>query len=149
MGIKVKALLWAAAMSSAATLAGAETLYSVDIPTLTANALFDQVVKDSSVVTVKPNQIASSVDNAEALSQCLWSVTVSLDAGVPSFKPGKMICIGPEQEVLEALPQGEVLPFGQCVDDGCNEYKVSVSDVIEMTFSEPLSLNLQPRNERQ
>lgn len=148
MGIKVKTLLWAVAMSSAVTLAKAETLYSVDIPTLTANALFDQVVKGSSVVTVKPNQVASGVNNANAVSQCLWSVTISLESGAPSFAPGKMICIGPEQEVLETMPQGDIKPFGQCVDNGCEEYKISASDVVEMMLTQPLSLNLQPRNER-
>jgi hypothetical protein len=149
MGFKANALILAATVSTVASLTFAEPLYTVNSPKLVANALFEQTLSESSVVTVKPLQAESDVANADVTSQCLWSVTVMLEGGIASFKPGKMICIGPQQEVLETIPQGEVVPFGQCVDGTCEQYKVSANELVEMTLSEPLSFSLQPRNERQ
>lgn len=128
---------------------GAEPLYQVDSPDLTGQTLFDQTLNETGNVTVKPLLSSTATGDVDVLNQCLWSVTVELNSSQPTLKPGKMICVGPQQEVLETVPQGSIAAFGECTDSACTGWRVTGDSTIEMTLSAPLAFTLQPRNERQ
>ena len=128
--------------------ANAEALYSVSTPVLSGQTLFDQQLTESGLVTIKP-AVANASGDAAVMDQCLWSIFVNLDAGTPAFSAGKMICVGPNQEVLESMPLGEIAPFGQCANAKCSSFDVMGNTMVKMTLSNPLEFSLQPRNERQ
>ncbi|MDN3649270.1 hypothetical protein QWZ13_10130 [Reinekea marina] len=129
-------------------VAAENIVYSATVKQLNAHVLFDQTLEGSGLVTVKPDSFTQASGDVDALKQCLWSVNVNLEAEKPVFSPGKMICIGPKQEVLEAIPQGTVEMEGQCLTDSCSQFEVAENTAVRLTFSAPLGLSLQPRNER-
>lgn len=141
---------------SAVTLFGAvagqvwaEPLYQVEVSQLNAETLFEQTLTESGVVTVKPQIPTSATGDIRVLDQCLWSVKIELGQQEPVLAPGKMICVGPNQEVLETIPQGVVASFGNCVDNSCSSWTVDGNVLVDMQLSSPLAFTLQPRNERQ
>ncbi|EAR08554.1 hypothetical protein [Reinekea blandensis] len=127
--------------------AAAETLYQIESAELNGLTLFEQVLTESTAVTVKPQLSTTATGDVGVLNQCLWSVIVTPGTDPVDLKPGKMICVGPQQEVLEATPQGVIEPFGACVDD-CTSWSVDGDVQVTMSLSAPLSFSLQPRNER-
>jgi hypothetical protein len=126
---------------------GADALYTVDSSELIASALFDQEITENTLVTVKPVASASATGDVQVLDQCLWSVGVTLESGSVTYTAGKMICVGPMQEVLESEPVGEFEEFGQCADS-CERITVKEGEEVVLKLSEALEFNLQPRNER-
>lgn len=129
-------------------VAQAEALYAIDSDTLSATTLFEQVVQERTVVTVKPELSAMASGDVQVLNQCLWSIIIEPNAGSVRYAPGKMVCVGPQQEVLETVPQGEIAPFIDC-SAACERIVVPGSLTVEMSLAQPLEFNLQPRNERQ
>jgi len=129
-------------------IAQAESLYQVDTQVLSAITLYDQELFENGLVTVKPSVGADAEGDLFALDKCLWSVNVSFSSDSVIFEPGKMICVGPNQEVLETTPVGAIEPFGECVDAACSSYQVHGDYEFKMTLSNPIALSLQPRNER-
>ncbi|MFQ3229285.1 hypothetical protein [Reinekea sp.] len=127
----------------------ADVVYQASVKEITAHALFDQQIEQSGLITVKPEVFSEAKGDIQALEQCLWSVLVTLDAGQANFSAGKMICIGPEQEVLETIPMGEVALQGQCADTSCSVYNVTVDSLVTMSLTAPIEFTVQPRNERQ
>lgn len=130
------------------SLTVADGLYEVQVSQLVGKTLFDQSVKGRSMVTVKPVVSESAKGDVSALNQCLWSVDIRLDGGAKEFVPGKMICVGPKQEVLEAVPVGTIEAFGDCTNDACDQMMVKGQTDVLMSLDEPLSFSIQPRNER-
>lgn len=126
----------------------ADVAYQASVKEITAHALFDQQIEQSGLVTVKPEVFSEAQGDTLALEQCLWSVLVTLESGQASFSAGKMICIGPQQEVLESIPEGEVELLGQCADTSCSVYNVAADSLVTMTLTAPIAFNVQPRNER-
>lgn len=129
-------------------IASAEVLYSVESEELVATTLFDQVVQESSLVAVKPKLSPTATGDIQVLNQCLWSVSVQLTGDGVTYSPGKMVCVGPNQEVLEAIPVGEVEAFGTCSNSQCENLEVDGNAMVQMMLAEPLQFSLQPRNER-
>lgn len=148
MRIGLKVALIGCFYAGIAGFASAEGLYLVESPALEGKTLFDQQLNGESMVTVKPFVSDQASGDTDVLSQCLWSVDVILENGGASFVPGKMICVGPQQEVLEAVPVGTVAAFGQCSNSSCTQYQVAGETVISMTLSEPIEFSVQARNER-
>jgi len=109
--------------------------------------LFDQQLDETGLVTIKPTVLEAKGD-AFVMDQCLWSINVDLDADLPTFSAGKMICVGPNQEVLESVPLGEIEAFGDCVDAKCSSLKVAGDQKVNMILADDLEFSLQPRNER-
>lgn len=140
-----KAALCAGIIVSAGTFA-AETLYSVQSQSLNGRVLYDQEITDDGVVTLKPSVPVSAQGDVAVLAQCLWSVHVNISSGNAEFRPGKMVCVGPKQEVLETIPVGNFESFGTCVDR-CRSFKATGDDEVIMDLEAPLNFTLQPRNE--
>ena len=138
----------ALAMTVGTSMAFAEPLYTVETDTIHGVTLFAQQLNEPMLVTVKPQSQATEQGDVEVLNQCLWSVKIDFSAEAVSFSAGKMICIGPKQEVLEAVPVGKVEAFGECVDVACDSYNVAAEAAVVMSLTEPLQFTLQPRNER-
>jgi hypothetical protein len=126
----------------------ADVIYQTSVKEITAHSLFDQQIEQSGLVTVKPEIFSEAQGDTQALEQCLWSVLVTLDSGQANFAAGKMICIGPRQEVLEAIPVGKVNLQGQCADNSCSVYNVTADSLVTMTLTAPIEFSVQPRNER-
>jgi hypothetical protein len=141
-----KVALCAGMVVSVATFS-AEALYTVQSDSLMGTTLFDQSLSGEGMITVKPSIPASATGDLEVMSQCLWSVKVVLTDGTTHFEPGKMVCVGPKQEVLETIPHGDFDGFGEC-DSGCEHFLVAGSSEVVLNLAEPLSFTLQPRNER-
>lgn len=128
--------------------ASAETLYSVSAESLVGQTLFDQTLIETSLVTVKPSTANSATGDIQVLDQCLWSVNVGVEDGQLVYSAGKMICVGPNQEVLETIPVGEIEPFAQCKSNDCAEVFVGGNLSVQINLQAPLDFTLQPRNER-
>ena len=144
-----KSWLLGLGLMSAGLFANAEVLYSITSDELSGRTLFDQSLIESSVVTIKPTLSTTATGDVQVLNQCLWSVKVEFDgSGSVSYVPGKMICVGPQQEVLESIPVGSVKAFGECTS-GCESLNVSGDMDVVMTLEQPLEFNVQARNERQ
>jgi hypothetical protein len=126
----------------------AEVLYTVQSEELNATTLFDQVIQENALVAVKPKLSPSATGDIQVLNQCLWSVSIEMNNGDVAYSPGKMVCVGPNQEVLEAVPVGQIAAFGVCTNSQCDNLDVSGNESVLMTLSEPLQFTLQPRNER-
>ena len=126
----------------------ADTVYQASVSEITAHVLFDQQIEQTGLVTVKPELFDGAAGDVQALEQCLWSVLVSLDSGQVGFSAGKMICIGPNQEVLETTPTGIIDLQGECVDSSCNSYSILADSLVTMQVTAPIELTIQPRNER-
>ncbi|WP_196157706.1 hypothetical protein [Reinekea sp. G2M2-21] len=144
-----KTLVLTLSLTALSSVSLADPLYTINSPFLTASSLFEQTITESAVVALKPETSAQASGDLEVLSQCLWSVTVTLDQGNVQYAPGKMICVGPKQEVLEAIPEGTITAFGACVTPACSSWMVNGQQLVEMALSSPLQFSLQPRNERQ
>jgi hypothetical protein len=147
MGLKVA--LISGLLAGVSGLTAAAGLYVVETPSLVGKTLFDQQLSGHSMVTVKPSAVSDAIDSDGVLSQCLWSVDVAFEGGSVALLPGKMICVGPEHEVLEAIPVGTIESFGHCANAACTEYQIKGDTEIKMTLSEPLEFSIQARNERQ
>ena len=141
-----KAILCAGLMASASSFA-ADTLYSVQSQSLNGRVLFDQQVTDGGMITLKPSLPDGAQGDLATLAHCLWSVKVKLSNSQTEFLPGKMVCVGPKNEVLETLPVGKFEVFGHC-ENGCNAFSVRGNDEVVMELLAPLEFTLQPRNER-
>ncbi len=144
-----KTLVLTLSISALSSASLADPLYTVNSPLLTATSLFEQTITETAVVALKPVVSAQATGDLDVLSQCLWSVTVTLDEGTVQYAPGKMICVGPKQEVLEATPEGTITAFGACVTPACLSWTVKGQQSVVMELSAPLQFSLQPRNERQ
>lgn len=125
----------------------AETLYQIEAGELNAVTLFSQELNEPGVITVKPQLSTTATGDVEVLNQCLWSVVVTPGSDGVDIQPGKMICVGPQQEVLETTPQGRIQPFGEC-SENCERWSVEGDAMVSMTLTAPLAFTLQPRNER-
>jgi hypothetical protein len=147
MTIKILPAL-AVCIGLSTTALAADVAYQATVSNISAQVLFDQHIDQSGIVTVKPQSFRDAQGDVEALEQCLWSVQVQLDSGKASFSAGKMICIGPEQEVLEAIPTGVISLDGQCSDTSCTGFDVTADAIVEMSVSAPVQLSVQARNER-
>lgn len=148
MRLVAKTMIPLVAALTLSVYSSADSEYLLDASMITASALFEQTLVESSLVAVKPEVFDISIDAQQVSAQCLWSINVELGAAQPVFSPGKMICVGPNQEVLEVIPQGEINPFGECLDANCSQFKVGSAQSVTMALSAPLVLTLQPRNER-
>ncbi|TCS41994.1 hypothetical protein [Reinekea marinisedimentorum] len=148
MRIGLRVALVGCFFSGLAGFASADGLYRVEAPVLEGKTLFDQQLNGTSKVTVKPHASSEASGDTDVLSQCLWSVDVQLESGNVTLVPGKMICVGPQQEVLEAIPVGTVVSFGQCSNSACSQYQVAGNTTVSMTLSEPIEFSVQARNER-
>lgn len=127
----------------------AESLYQIETSAINATTLFDQTLTEPGLVAVKPQANTDAVGDVDILQQCLWSVAVDFNQSPVLFSPGKMVCIGPNQEVLESIPEGEIVPFGQCSGLECSSYNVAGQQRVIIDLTGPLEFTLQPRNERQ
>jgi len=130
----------------------AESLYRVDAAELTGTSLFDQELLENGLVTVKPSVSDQSQGDLKVLERCLWSIGVEFSQSPVIFTPGKMICVGPDQEVLETIPSGTIEAIetsGGCSEEPCTTYRVSGGIEFTMHLNAALSFELQPRNERQ
>ena len=130
------------------TWASAEPLYEVESKVLLGSTLFEQTVLPGEAITVKPKLPADAAGDLRAMDQCLWSIMVTKSGQGVEFLPGKMICIGPEREVLETVPEGKVTPFTQCDTNTCEQISVEGDVTVVMSLTAPIQLSLQPRNER-
>lgn len=140
--------LMASALLAIAGSASAESLYSIESPELVGTTLYAQSLSETGLVTVKPRVSAESIGDTEVLNQCLWSIQIVLGDGDVGYAPGKMVCIGPQQEVLESTPVGSIEPVGQCVTANCERVNIEANTYVVMTLSEPLAFDIQARNER-
>ena len=129
-------------------LVQAESLYRIDAAELVGTTLFDQELLESGLVTVKPTVAADSGGDLRVLEQCLWSVGIDLSQQPVILTPGKMVCVGPAQEVLETIPSGKIESTGTCREDNCLPFAVAGGTTFVMQLNAPLSFDLQPRNER-
>lgn len=129
-------------------LVQAEGLYQIDAAELVGTTLFDQELLESGLVTVKPTVAADSGGDLRVLAQCLWSVGIDLSQQPVILTPGKMVCVGPAQEVLETIPSGTIESADDCREASCIPYAVAGGTVFTMQLSAPLNFALQPRNER-
>jgi len=140
--------LFALIIGAASFSVGADVLYTVNAAEIHGVTLFDQRLSESALVTIKPTVAAVNTVGADVMKQCLWSVNVDFSSDSVAFEAGKMICIGPNREVLESTPLGTIKPFGKCADEACVNYLVKGNQAIMMELETPLSFTLQPRNER-
>lgn len=144
-----KQLCVSLSLFGAVAFSNAEVLYSIESSELTGRTLFDQNLVENSVVTIKPTLSTTATGDVEVLNQCLWSVKVDfLEGGQVGFAPGKMICVGPQQEVLESTPVGTIEAFGTCAN-ACASLSVKGDVTISMSLEQPLQFSVQARNERQ
>ncbi|WP_320826927.1 hypothetical protein [Reinekea sp.] len=130
-------------------LVQADSLYRVDAAELMGISLFDQELIENGLVTVKPSVSVQSQGDLRVLERCLWSIGIEFSQSAVIFTPGKMICIGPEQEVLETIPSGTIEAVGGCSEEQCTTYRVSGGAEFTMHLDAALSFKRQPRNERQ
>lgn len=133
---------------SVSTAISADVLYSVSASQLQGNSLYAQTLSETGSVTIKPSLSADALGDTYVLNQCLWSVFVVMETTGVSLQPGKMVCVGPEKEVLETTPVGEVTTFGECVGQNCEQYRVGSNVAVTMSLTAPLEFKRQPRNER-
>jgi len=127
----------------------AESLYRVEALELMGTSLFEQELLENGLVTVKPSVSVQSQGDLRILERCLWSIGIEFSQPSVTFTPGKMICVGPDQEVLETIPSGTIEAMGSCSDATCTTYRVSGGTEFTMHLDAALSFELQPRNERQ
>lgn len=152
MPVKVASLLLTGLLVSVSGMSQSESMFRIGSTEIEGVTLFDQELKSEGLVAIKPTLLESKEtdvsDGSIDLSRCLWSVHVNFDTQPTDFTPGKMICVGPNQEVLEALPAATIEPFGACADSACGSYLVKGNTQVGITLNEPIELTLQPRNER-
>jgi len=126
----------------------AESLYRVDAVELMGTSLFDQELLENGLVTVRPWVSVQNQGDLSVLERCLWSVGIDFSRVPVIFTPGKMICVGPNQEVLETIPSGTIEALGRCGKDACSTYRVSGGAEFTMHLDAALDFEVQPRNER-
>lgn len=143
MLVRKLALLGGLSVLFAAT-ASAEAPYELLVSKIESRTLYEQSIDSQGLITLKPYLFDIQAGQVDAVDQCLWSVNVDIQSGQAVFSPGKMICVGPDQEVLETVPTGTFEPFGRCNSD-CSQFTVSADEAITVNVSEPIVLTLQPR----
>ncbi len=148
MKIKLRSLVVTSMLFGISGITFSDDLFTVGVEQLEAKTLFDQTLSENGLITVKPMITNEADGDVEILNQCLWSVKVDFDQGSAVFAPGKMICVGPHQEVLESIPSGTIKSFGACTNNACDSFQVAGDITVIMTLDQPLGFNVQARNER-